>query len=110
MALSLGASIMGAGRHAQEARLVPTQHSRLVDRSPIYYGWIILAAATVGQILTSPGQTSSVSIFIERFIHDLCVSRSLVSSLYTIGTLTASFALPLVGRQIDRRGRPFARW
>jgi MFS transporter, OFA family, oxalate/formate antiporter len=78
--------------------------SRLVTGSPVYYGWIIVAAATMGMIMTSPGQTYSVSIFIEHFIRDLGLSRSLVSTLYTLGTLGASLTLPFVGRQIDHRG------
>ena len=71
---------------------------------PFYYGWVIVVAATMGQILTSPGQTYAISIFIEEFITDLEISRTLVSTLYTLGTLFASLALPFVGRQIDRRG------
>ena len=54
--------------------------------------------------MTSPGQTYVVSIFIEDFIADLGISRSLISTLYTLGTLIGSFALPIVGYQIDRRG------
>ena len=84
-----------------------TSQSRLVSQSPLYYGWVILAAASIGRIMTSPGPTYSVSIFIEHFIGDLGVSRSLVSTLYTLGTLVASFTLPFVGRQIDRRGPRF---
>lgn len=80
------------------------RRSRLVSQSPIYYGWIILLMGTLGMIMTSPGQTYAVSIFIEHFITDLGVSRSLVSTLYTAGTLIGSFALPTVGRLIDRRG------
>jgi sugar phosphate permease len=83
------------------------RQSKLVVWSPIYYGWVILAAAAIGSIMSSPGQTYSVSIFIEHFIADLGISRSLVSTLYTMGTLTASFALPYIGRQIDRRGPRF---
>jgi cyanate permease len=78
--------------------------SELVIKSPVFYGWIVMLVGTLGMVMTSPGQTDSVSIFIERFIGDLQVSRSLVSTLYTIGTLVGSFALPLVGQQIDRRG------
>ena len=54
--------------------------------------------------MTSPGQTYVVSIFIEGFIADLGISRSLVSTLYTLGTLVGSFVLPIVGYQIDRHG------
>jgi len=78
--------------------------SRLVNASPVYYGWIILLVGTIGMILTGPGQTYAISGFIDYFIADLGISRSLVSSLYTIGTLIASFAMPFVGRQLDLRG------
>jgi sugar phosphate permease len=54
--------------------------------------------------MTSPGQTYVFSTFLEYFIEDLELSRSLVSTLYTVGTLTASFFLPFVGRQFDKRG------
>ncbi len=82
----------------------PAVNDFFIQRSPVFYGWVIFVVGTLGIIMTSPGQTYAVSIFIEHFIHDLNLSRSLVSTLYTIGTLIGSFALPLVGRQIDRRG------
>ena len=75
-----------------------------VTRSPIFYGWIILLAGTLGLVMASPGQTHAISIFVDHFIEDLHLSRSLVSTLYTLGTLLASLPLPLVGQQIDRRG------
>jgi len=78
--------------------------SRLVAASPVYYGWIILIVGAIGIVMTSPGQTYAISVFIDHFIADLGISRGLVSTLYTVGTLTASFALPFVGRQIDRHG------
>jgi MFS family permease len=81
--------------------------SRLINASPVYYGWIILAVGAVGCIMSSPGQTYSIAVFIDSFISDLDISRSLVSTLYTAGTLTASFALPFVGRQLDRQGPRF---
>ncbi|MFU8771038.1 MAG: MFS transporter [Anaerolineales bacterium] len=54
--------------------------------------------------MTSPGQTYTISIFVEHFIDDLSLSRSAVSSLYTLGTLAGSLTLPLWGRQIDLKG------
>ncbi len=80
------------------------EQSALINRSPVYYGWVILVIATIGSIMTSPGQTFAVSIFIEQFIQDLGISRSMVSTLYMIGTLGGSLALPIVGRQFDQRG------
>lgn len=83
---------------------LPLVRSRVVDNSPVYYGWIILLAGTLGLIMTTPGQTVGVSVFLDKIIADLDLSRSAVSLMYTLGTLTASFALPVVGRFIDRRG------
>lgn len=85
----------------------PIERSRLVQGVPIFYGWVVLAVGTLGVIMTSPGQTYAVSIFIEHFIDDLGLSRSLVSSLYAGGTLAGSLALPFIGREIDRRGSRF---
>lgn len=78
--------------------------SRVIQKSPVYYGWVVLAVGTVGVIMSSPGQTYSFSIFIESFIAELGLRRSLVSGLYTVGTITGSLALPFIGRKIDQRG------
>ena len=85
-------------------KTLSTKQSRLVTNFPVFYGWMILIIGTLALIMTSPGQTYVVSIFIEHFITDLDLSRSLVSTLYTVGTLVGSFALPLIGRQLDQRG------
>jgi MFS transporter, OFA family, oxalate/formate antiporter len=79
-------------------------NSRLVNASPVYYGWVILAVGAIGGVLSSPGQTYAFSAFLDHFIRDLDLSRSLVSTLYTAGTLIASFFLPFVGRRFDRHG------
>jgi sugar phosphate permease len=83
-----------------------TTTSDWVARFPIYYGWVILGAGTLGIIMTSPGQTFIVQAFIEEFMGDLGLSRTLVSTLYMIGTLANAALLQLmgVGRMIDRRG------
>lgn len=78
--------------------------SRLINGTPIYYGWIVAVVGTLSLIMTSPGQTYAVSIFIEHFIEDLGISRSVVSTLYSGGSLLAGFALPFIGRRIDRHG------
>jgi MFS transporter, OFA family, oxalate/formate antiporter len=86
------------------SRPTPLQTSRLVARAPFFYGWVVLAVGALGLIMTSPGQTYAVSIFVEHFIADLGLSRSLVSTLYALGTVAGSLALPFIGRAIDRRG------
>lgn len=82
----------------------PSRHSRVIDRSPVPYAWVVLLAAIVASMATVPGQTVGVSVFLDPIILDLDVSRSTVSLLYTVGTLVGSFALPFVGRFIDARG------
>jgi MFS family permease len=70
----------------------------------VFYGWVILAVGAIGGVMTSPGQTYAFSAFLDHFINDLGLSRSMVSTLYTVGTLAASFVLPFVGRRFDRHG------
>ena len=76
----------------------------MVTNSPVFFGWIVMLAGSFGMIMTSPGQTYGVSIFIEHFINDLDISRSLVSTYYAIGTLIGAAALPFIGRRIDALG------
>ena len=76
----------------------------LVDRSPVYYGWIVWAVGTLGLIATSPGQSFTVSLFFDFFIEDFGLDRTTVSTLYGLGTFMASLSLTWVGKNIDRRG------
>ncbi len=84
--------------------LKPDLSSRLVDRSPVPYAYVVLLVAFVTTMMTVPGQTLGVSVFLDSIIEDLDVTRSTVSLLYTAGTLVGSFVLPWVGRFIDARG------
>jgi MFS family permease len=76
----------------------------MVTNSPVFFGWIVMLAGSFGMIMTSPGQTYGVSLFIEHFITDLGISRSMVSTYYAIGTLIGAAALPFIGRRIDALG------
>ena len=78
--------------------------SRLVSGSPVYYGWIIWLVALIGAICSSPGQSFSVSLFMDFFIEDFGLDRTTVSGLYGAGTFAASLSLTWIGRQIDARG------
>ncbi len=82
----------------------PRRYSRVIAGSPVPYSWVVLAAATVTMMMTLPGQTAGVSVFLDPIIEDMGLTRSTVSLLYTVGTLLGSLSLPFVGRFIDRRG------
>lgn len=79
-------------------------HSRLIARTPFFYGWLVLLAGSFGLFMTTPGQTLGVSVFLDGIIADLEMSRTRVSLMYTFATLAGSLALPFVGRFVDRYG------
>lgn len=64
----------------------------------------MVAFSAVGVVMTAPGQTAAVSVFLDPMITELGISRSAVSTAYLIGTLTGAAAMPLVGKLIDRYG------
>ena len=87
----------------------PTTHtpaltSRLINRVPFFYGWVVLGSGTLVAALTIPGQTVGVSVFLDSIIADLDINRSTVSVLYTVGTATGALSLTFVGRFLDRVG------
>lgn len=74
----------------------------------LYYGWFIALFAAIGLFFSGPGQTFSVSIFINAYIEEFGWSRSLVSTYYSLATLAAGFTLPFIGRIVDRKGYRFS--
>ncbi|HAL47795.1 MAG: MFS transporter [SAR202 cluster bacterium] len=73
-------------------------------RTPFYYGWVILAVATVANFASAPGQTYTFSVFLEHFRDDLGLPSTLISTLYLIGTVTASVMIVGIGRILDLLG------
>ncbi|MEU7317203.1 MFS transporter [Streptomyces sp. NPDC007083] len=69
-----------------------------------FHGWRIVAYCALAMVMTAPGQTAGVSVFIDPLITDLGVSRTQISTAYLTGTLVGACAMPLVGRSIDRYG------
>lgn len=83
------------------------KQSWIVNHSPVFYGWVVWFAAAIGLAATSPGQSFSVSLFIDHYIADFGLDRTGVSALYGLGTFTAALSLTWVGRRIDRHGNRF---
>lgn len=76
----------------------------ITNRTPFFYGWLVVGAAMLTQTATLPGQTVGVSVFLDGIIDDLGTTRSVVSTLYTVATLTGALVLARVGRMLDHRG------
>lgn len=106
----------------------PVEHSRTIERSPVFYGWVVWAVAMLGIIATAPGQSYSVSLFIDAYIAEFYhttgiadgvvgrlygadvlmlgsgMGRTIVSTLFGAGTFIAALSLTQIGTLIDRYG------
>jgi len=51
------------------------EHRLAPCKWPFYYGWMILAAGTVGVVTSAPGQTGGISPFTESLLTALGPSR-----------------------------------
>lgn len=73
-------------------------------RWPFFYGWFILAAGTIGFILSAPGQTIGISPFTKPLRESLGLTQTALSLAYMVGTLASASLLTHVGRFYDRFG------
>jgi MFS family permease len=80
------------------------KNNKKSSNPPIFYGWIIVFICAVGNFYSGPGQTFSISIFIDSFIDYLGMSRALISSYYSMATLLAGILVLLISKQIDKIG------
>jgi MFS family permease len=69
-----------------------------------FYGWTILAVASLGLFVSGPGQSHTFSVFVGPISRDLGISNASIASAYGLATLAAAFLLPFMGRLVDRRG------
>ncbi|UFJ40789.1 MFS transporter [Brevibacillus humidisoli] len=89
----------------EQARLHRFSSASLPLQVPFFYGWVIVAVSALGVFFSGPGQTYTVSVFIDAYIRDFEMERTVVSGIYSAATLCAGFLLFIVGRLIDRYGR-----
>jgi MFS family permease len=81
-------------------KMSEVKHSRF----PFFYGWVIVIISAITLFFSGPGQTYSISIFINAYIKRFGWSRSLVSSIYSFASLCAGLLLPFIGRKLDSVG------
>ncbi|WP_019156805.1 MFS transporter [Robertmurraya massiliosenegalensis] len=79
--------------------------SQVPVHSKFYYGWIIVTISALSVFFSGPGQTYSISVFIDSYIKDFGWSRSEVSTVYSLATLLSGLCMFFVGRFIDRFGQ-----
>ncbi|MGF1601289.1 MAG: MFS transporter [Thermosynechococcaceae cyanobacterium] len=88
----------------QKLRLLQPNYPVRPDRTPFFYGWVIVAAATLGILMSIPGQTMGVSVFTDHLLEATGLSRLALSNAYFVGTLTSGLCLPFGGILLDRLG------
>ena len=73
-------------------------------RVPFFYGWVVVAASTLGVLASIPGQTMGVSVFTDGLLEETGLSRLGLANAYLVGTLGSAVLLPGAGRMLDRVG------
>lgn len=74
-----------------------------VERKSIYFGWAIVAAATVLTLLTV-GLRLSIGPFFLPMAHDLGLDRSELSSIVAVGMMVYGLSMPAVGQLVGTWG------
>lgn len=69
-----------------------------------FYGWMMVAVASLGIFVSGPGQSHTFSVFIDPISRDLGISKATIATAYGLATLVAAFLLPQTGRLVDRLG------
>jgi len=71
----------------------------------VYYGWIIVFVSGIALFMSSPGQTYSISVFINEYNKEFNFSSTLISSAYSIATTISGLLLIFMGRAVDKVGQ-----
>ena len=76
----------------------------IANKSPIYYGWIILLISTSMSAVRPVMAVATLSVFITPMSDELNWSRTAFSGAVSIGGFVGAFASPIIGKGIDRYG------
>lgn len=70
-----------------------------------YYGWVIVALSGLAFFMSAPGQTYSISVFINEYKTVFPgYSSTVISSAYSIATTVSGLLLVFMGKAIDKHG------
>lgn len=70
----------------------------------LYYGWVIVAISSLAYFFSAPGQTYSISVFINEYQSTFQYSSTLLSTGYSIATTLSGLSLIFMGKAVDRFG------
>jgi len=70
--------------------------------TPFYYGWVILAATAVSEMLAQGATSYAAGLFVLPLQAEFHISRAVANTPVLIVFLGAAFVSPLVGRALDR--------
>lgn len=73
--------------------------------SIFYYGWFVLFLSAIATFFSSPGQTYSISAFIDSYLKEFGYSRTLISGIYSLATVLSGSLLVFMGKAVDRFGQ-----
>jgi MFS family permease len=71
---------------------------------PFFYGWMVVGLATIGVLMSLPGQTMGVSAFTEHLLGALGMTRDQLSFAYLLGTVSSALVLTPAGKLYDKFG------
>jgi MFS family permease len=85
-----------------EQALVQTRSS---SRSPIFYGWVVVATASLGLFFSgAPIVVYSFGVFLKPLTQEFHVGRGAISLAFTIHNFVGAGCAPFAGRLVDRLG------
>ena len=87
------------GRRRAQNPLMPR-----AARSPLFYGWYIVAVAAMAQFITGGTQTYAIGVFLKPMTEDLGWTRESFSAVQTASTVVMGLAGFVIGGLVDRRG------
>jgi MFS transporter, OFA family, oxalate/formate antiporter len=78
--------------------------SRLVERVPFFYGWVILVCVCLAGFARQGPAVATLSLFVGPMTREFGWSRAALSGAVSLGGVLAALTSPLIGPVLDRRG------
>ncbi len=77
----------------------------LRTNNKFYYGWAVLLLSALATFFSSPGQTYSISAFIDSYIGEFDYTRTMISSIYSVATILSGSLIVFMGKAVDKFGQ-----